>query len=82
MRPEEEAEVGGQSQRSSAPRRLGAEAAARDMDVAEGREASAGSADGASSRPRPDGWETWPSSKRAHWRRKRARKMQQDTGPE
>jgi hypothetical protein len=80
-----EAGVDGQSQRRSAPCGLGAEAAEAavgDMDVAEALEASAESAAGAGSRPRPDGWETWSSSKKAHWRRKRARMQQQDTGPE
>jgi hypothetical protein len=57
-----EAGAGGQSQQLSAPRGLGAEAAeaaARDMDVAEALEASAESAAGAGSRLRPAGRETW-----------------------
>ena len=49
----------GQRQRSSAPRELGAEAAEAgvgDMDLAETRKASAETAAGAGSRPRPEGW--------------------------
>ena len=56
-----EAEVEGQSQRRSAPRGLGAEAAeaaAWDMDVAEALEASAESAAGVVLRPRPADWAT------------------------
>ena len=65
-----EAGVGGQGQRSSAPRGLGAEvaeAAAGDMDVAEVLEASAESAAGADLRQRLEGWETWTWRQRKHW---------------
>ena len=82
---EGEAEVEGQGQGRGAPRGLGtaaAEADAKGMDVAEAPEASADSAAGANLRPRPEDWETWSTSKRAHWRRKRGRKQQQDKGPE
>ena len=58
----------GQRQRSSTPRELGAEAveaAAEDMD--EALEASAESAAGAGSRPKPEGWETWTRRQRKLW---------------
>ena len=58
--------MGGQSQRSSAQRGLGAEAAeaaAGDMDVAEALEAGAESAAGAGLQPRPDDWASWTRNK-------------------
>ena len=61
--------VAGQRQRSSTPRELGAEAveaAAEDMD--EALEASAKSAAGAGSRPRPDGWALWTRNQQKNWR--------------
>ena len=60
----------GQSQRSSAPRGLGedaAEAAAGDMDVAEALDASAESAAGADLRPKPEGWEAWSRNQKRLW---------------
>ena len=60
----------GQSLRRSAPRGLsaeGAEAGAGDMDVAEALEASAESAAGAGSRPRPEGWEAWSRNQKRLW---------------
>ena len=65
-----ETEAKGPGQRGSAPRGLGAEAAEADaegMDVAEALEASAESAAGEDLRPRPEGWETWPRSRKKKW---------------
>ena len=73
-----EAGAEGQSQRRSAPRELGAEAAeagAGDMDVAEALEASAERADGAGSQPRPDGWASWSRDQRKKWRAVQKRKQ-------
>ena len=74
----------GQSQRSSAPRGHGAEAAeaaAGDMDVAEALEASAESAAGADLRPRPPGWETWSRSRRGRWNKTQNRNQHKGPGP-
>ena len=75
-----EAEIKGQGQRRGAPRGLGAEVAeavAMDIDVAEALEASAESAAGADLRPRPEGWETWSSNRRAKWRAAQRRTQRQ-----
>ena len=63
-----EAGVEGQRQRSNAPRELGAEAAeagAGDMD--EALEASAESAAGAGSRPKPADWKAMTRNQRKNW---------------
>ena len=79
-----EAGVEGQSQRRSAPRGHGAEAAeaaAGDMDVAEALEASAESAAGAGSRPRSEGWETWSRNRKLRWNKTQNRKQRKGQGP-
>ena len=65
-----EARGGGQNQRSSAPRGLGAEAAeaaAGGMDIAEAPEANVESTAGAGSQPKPADWETMTRNQRKHW---------------
>ena len=77
--------VEGQRQRSSGPRERGAEAvnaSTGDMDVAEALEAGAESAAGASSRPRPVGWETWSRRRKQNWTANQKRlKHQRRPGP-
>ena len=65
----------GQRQRSSAPRELGAEAAeagAGDMD--EALEASAESAAGAETRPKPADWDEMTPNQKKNWHRAQKKK--------
>ena len=72
-----EAGVEGQRQRSSTPRELGAEAveaAAEDMD--EALEASAESAAGAGSQPKPADWDEMTPNQKKKWNTAQKKKQQ------
>ena len=57
-----------------------AEATAGDMDVAEAPEASAESAAGAGSRPKPADWEAMTQSQKGRWNKTQNRKQRKGPG--